>query len=186
MIDCVRCGAATTNPRFCTRSCAAVFNNSTGRTGRPVAKRIDWRCARCNGPAPPERSTCNTCVTHIKANDGSYVDPAVITKGQLVTKDTQKYRRIRDYARRYARPAGVLESCCICGYTLHVECAHIVPIQSYGDDTLIAVINHPSNLCGLCPNHHWEYDNGLLDVQRYLSEHPRRDLHPEPTVRTGT
>ena len=30
--------------------------------------------------------------------------------------------------------------------------------------TTIEEINNINNLIGLCPNHHWEYDNGLLEL----------------------
>lgn len=54
--------------------------------------------------------------------------------------------------------------CAICGYTHHTEVAHIIPVSDFNDDTLISEINSISNLIGLCPNHHWELDNGILII----------------------
>lgn len=46
----------------------------------------------------------------------------------------------------------------------HVEIAHIRAVADFSDEDLLSEINHPDNLVGLCPNHHWEYDNGLLNL----------------------
>lgn len=54
--------------------------------------------------------------------------------------------------------------CCVCGYDKHVEVAHIKPVSDFTDETLIKEINSIDNLIGLCPNHHWEYDNGILKI----------------------
>ena len=40
--------------------------------------------------------------------------------------------------------------------------------KDFDDNNTIAEINDISNLIGLCPNHHWEYDNGLLDLNFYI------------------
>ena len=34
-------------------------------------------------------------------------------------------------------------------------------VADFDDGTLVSEIN---NLIALCPNHHWEYDNGLLEL----------------------
>lgn len=54
--------------------------------------------------------------------------------------------------------------CKICGYDKHIEVAHIKAVSEFSDDTLISEINDINNLVGLCPNHHWEYDHGLLKL----------------------
>lgn len=54
--------------------------------------------------------------------------------------------------------------CAICGYDKHVEIAHIKAVSDFSDETTIREINSVSNLIGLCPNHHWEYDNGLIKI----------------------
>jgi predicted restriction endonuclease len=50
-----------------------------------------------------------------------------------------------------------------------VEVAHIKAVSNFSEDSLISEINDISNLIGLCPNHHWEYDNGLLDISKYIN-----------------
>ena len=54
--------------------------------------------------------------------------------------------------------------CKICGYNKHIEVAHIKAVSEFSDSTLISEINDINNLIGLCPNHHWEYDHGLLKL----------------------
>ncbi|NDG25698.1 MAG: HNH endonuclease [Proteobacteria bacterium] len=47
----------------------------------------------------------------------------------------------------------------LCIYDKHFEVAHIKPISEFSKDTLITIVNDPSNLIPLCPNCHWEFDN---------------------------
>jgi hypothetical protein len=37
-------------------------------------------------------------------------------------------------------------------------------LTSFPLDTPIAVVNDLDNLVGLCPNCHWEFDHGLLQL----------------------
>lgn len=76
----------------------------------------------------------------------------------------QVYSQIRDIARKIFYEHNKQFSCKNCGYNKHIEVCHIKAINSYSDDTKISEINALSNLIGLCPNCHWEFDNGLLDI----------------------
>ena len=90
------------------------------------------------------------------------------TKGDLFAnrKNWQSARgTIQKEARRlyfYNNPS---PKCAICGYTNHVQVAHIKPVSEFSNDTTISIINSITNLIGLCPNHHWEYDNNLIDIK---------------------
>lgn len=53
-------------------------------------------------------------------------------------------------------------SCKNCCYNKHIEVCHIKPLKDFSKDSVMADINHPDNLVGLCRNCHWEFDNGLL------------------------
>lgn len=57
-----------------------------------------------------------------------------------------------------------------CGYDKHVEVCHIKPISEYDLDIKVSEINHKSNIHILCPNCHWEFDNGF----RIVSSNPSR------------
>lgn len=54
--------------------------------------------------------------------------------------------------------------CVKCGYSIHVDVAHVKSVSSFDNSVTIREINSIDNLIGLCPNHHWEYDNGFLKL----------------------
>jgi len=56
------------------------------------------------------------------------------------------------------------KKCKVCGYEKHVEVCHIKSVSSFGENDLITEINSFNNLVGLCPNHHWEFDNGHIKI----------------------
>jgi len=55
--------------------------------------------------------------------------------------------------------------CGICGYSKHVECAHIIAISKTTGSTTVREINDDKNVILLCPNCHWEFDNGSLQIR---------------------
>ncbi len=71
---------------------------------------------------------------------------------------TWLFNLVRSRARSIARELG-MTTCVNCGYDKHVEIAHIHSIADFPIDTLISIVNDPSNLKPLCPNCHWEFDN---------------------------
>lgn len=55
--------------------------------------------------------------------------------------------------------------CCqVCKYDKHYEVCHIKSVSSFLDGAKIEEINSVDNLLALCPNCHWEFDNGLLEI----------------------
>lgn len=60
-------------------------------------------------------------------------------------------------------------SCVMCGYTTYNEACHIKSVASFGDDVTLNVINDPDNLMYMCRNHHWEFDHGLIKINRDVS-----------------
>ena len=70
---------------------------------------------------------------------------------------------IQKHARFIYKKSNKNKSCLKCGYTNHYEVCHIKSVSSFSNDTnVIKKINDVDNLMALCPNHHWEYDNGKL------------------------
>ena len=67
--------------------------------------------------------------------------------------------------------------CQVCDYRVHVELAHIDAISSFPLETTLKAINKEENILVLCPNHHWEFDNGKLDKSLIR---PRNELLPLP------
>ena len=89
------------------------------------------------------------------------------TKGDLFTnrKNWQSARSaIRKYAQTVFFEHNTEHKCAICGYDKHIEVAHIKAVSEFDDNATVGEINAITNLIGLCPNHHWEYDNGLLSL----------------------
>ena len=92
------------------------------------------------------------------------------TKGELFNsrKNWQSARSsIQKLARRVFFENIDKPKCVICGYNKHVEVAHKKPVSEFDDNTLVKDINSINNLVGLCPNHHWEFDNGLLTLENF-------------------
>jgi len=146
---CAQCLQPTNNPRFCSCSCAASFNNK-----RQPRRKLEGSCRSCRTPIRSSRTYCAQC----------WSPKLDVSKGEALTGDTQRYRRIRSQAQCLARALGLTTKCFVCGYTLHVETCHKKPIQAYPLEARLSEINAPVNLVGLCPNHHWEFDHGLLDL----------------------
>lgn len=89
------------------------------------------------------------------------------TKGELIKrrKNYQSFRSdIRADARIAYEKSDRPKCCSICGYDKHYEVCHIKAVSDFSDDTPIPEINSISNLIALCPNHHWEFDNGILHI----------------------
>lgn len=89
------------------------------------------------------------------------------TKGEMISdrKNYQSYRSsVRKLAEKIYTDSGQKKVCAICGYDKHIEIAHIKAVSDFEDSATIAEINSIDNLIALCPNHHWEYDNGLITI----------------------
>jgi HNH endonuclease len=127
--------------RFCSQRCAAFYSHAL----RPkVAK----------PPKPPRKARLSSV-------------PGT-TKSELFAK-RRGYQSARsairhDANRSYDR-SGKPKCCLVCGYSTHIEICHVRPVSQFPGSALIADINASSNLVALCPLHHWEFDNGVLELQ---------------------
>jgi hypothetical protein len=149
MTTCLQCGKETNNPKFCSRSCSASYNNRVS----PKRTRTNT-CKACGTLIVSDRTYCKRCFTK---------DWSKIRKKDLKVKQRyQVHSHIRNLARNAYMKAGLPRKCAICGYDLHIDICHIKPIKDFPDDAYIADINDTSNLIALCKNHHWELDHGLF------------------------
>ncbi len=73
------------------------------------------------------------------------------------------YGRIRDRGRAWNSYRE--QSCQYCGYSTIVEFCHIKPVSKFNWSCTLGEVNAPSNILILCPNHHAEFDRGLLTVE---------------------
>jgi len=154
MNHCLYCGKETTNPKYCSRSCAAQATNRL----YPKRKKRSYFCQKCGTRVPPRRKYCDSCNPH-------RVDWDTVTLGDLQNKRSyQVNSRVRELARRaYSRSERPLR-CAVCGYDKHVDICHIHSISSFSSSATIGEINSLQNLVVLCPNCHWEFDNGLFSL----------------------
>lgn len=148
MNTCLNCGVETTNLKYCSRSCAATINNKKS----PKRKKTKT-CKTCDSKIISLHTYCTFC--------NPFKNPKDITLEEAIYKKHHKssaYALVRSRARKIAKDNNM--NCCeVCGYSKHVEIAHIKSISSFDSNTLISVINDLSNLKALCPNCHWEFDN---------------------------
>ena len=157
-MKCVNCGNETTNPKFCSRSCAAQYNNKMF-----PKRKTDKKCIVCGEPVLSYRH--NRCELHWNEYKesrwknrtiGEYRNrPSVVGK-----HPSWLHAHVRQFARSWLKHMTDLP-CAHCGYDKHVELAHIKDVVSFSDDTLLSEVNSEDNVIQLCPNCHWEFDNLL-------------------------
>lgn len=155
-MKCLYCGNATKNNKFCSQSCAASYNNK-----RSPKKSRSGTCIACGTTILTSRKFCSDCwQTQLSSLNNA-------TLASLSTKAGSRNSyssSIRIQARNIAKRQKKLENCAICGYSKHVECCHIKAVKNFPPSTLVSEVNQISNLIGLCRNHHWELDHGLLSA----------------------
>ena len=150
--------------KYCDISCAARHQppkkyHHKSFKGQPREE----NCRRC-GKKNENRSPffCNPACGSYGLNL-----PLTTTKGELFQGD-RSWQTSRNIITRHARGLFRLSNpslkCAACPYTNHIEVAHIRPVADFPETSTIAEINDPANLIGLCPNHHWEFDNGLWNL----------------------
>lgn len=160
---CFHCGNDTTNPKFCSRSCSASFSNKIPK------RKLSRKCSHCENLVRNYRSTL--CEHHFQTK-------TIEDRSELRSRTLESYYS-RDSLKglhpssRSAHVRGLNRSwnkdmtqrpCVCCGYSKHVELAHIRPISSFPLTATLGEINSRENIATLCPNCHWEFDNGLLEL----------------------
>lgn len=153
MNNCLHCGAATANAKYCSRSHAAIHTNQLA-----PKRRLTRTCAECDTLIPGSRQFC---AVHGKRK----ADYRLMTVAQLKAKDAIKHPSYyRGYLNSITRLLNAHRPriCQICGYNKHVEYCHKQPIKAFPDSTTVQKVSGPENILVLCPNCHWEYDHGLL------------------------
>jgi len=145
---------------FCNSSCAAKYNNPL-KQSRKVVK----YCA-CGTTIGKNAQRCGACVGKAQSIKVRNTERKV-TKGELFARrgSWQSARTgIRRTSARNFDKANRDKTCAICGYDKHIDIAHIKSVSSFPDTATIAEICVADNLVGLCPNCHWEYDHGKLNL----------------------
>lgn len=157
-MNCVQCNKLTNNPKFCSRSCAAIFTNKA----TPKRKRTTvCHISGCDTITKSYRHT--KCEHHWQ----EYLDTRISNKtlGEYRNLLSVKGKHVswrNSHIRLHARAqhkALLKEPCAHCGYSKHVELCHIKPVSEFPDEALVGAVNSRENVIQLCPNCHWEFDN---------------------------
>lgn len=155
MNHCSNCQKETENPKFCSRSCSSSYSNKV----KPKRK-MTKQCKVCQCLIGADHVYCSDCYQNDFLIGDVTIAEAIYTKHHR----SSAYALVRLRARAVGKTLGYTK-CAACGYDKHVEICHIKSISSFPDDTFISIVNRPENLTPLCPNHHWEFDNGLLKLK---------------------
>lgn len=163
--------------QFCNSSCAASYNNKKNPKRKAVTQ---GECLNCktiiefeynkNKQTYKKRQYCNACLDAIKIENltkhknNKLIKYMSKTKGEIKQELKNPFSALRNQARRIYNNSDRPKICSICGYKNHIEIAHKKGIAKFDDNAKISEINNIDNLIALCPNHHWEFDNGLLDL----------------------
>ena len=151
---CANCNEETNNKKFCSQSCSAKYTN----LHRPKSsyRQPEGKCKDCSTPISTSRTYCKSCKPKYIRGD--------ITLKEAIYQELHKssaFALVRSRARGVGKELK-LTKCQKCNYSRHIEICHIKPICEFDENTLLSVINHPSNLLALCPNCHWEHDHPHL------------------------
>ena len=147
---------------FCDRSCAAIYNN------QKYPKRFkESKCKKCDLPIHGGYTYCKPCY-----ENNHYLDNKTLEQAIKNRKDSNRYTGIRWNGRLVYRASNKPKCCCRCGYSKHYEICHIKAIKEFDLNSLVREINSIDNLIALCPNCHWELDNGLLKIGQEGLEPP--------------
>lgn len=148
--------------KFCDKTCSAAHNNRVRVKKSCVPPVRNGVCCLCGGDfqvaQTSRRKRCVAC------DDAKKVEN--LTKGTLF-KLRRNWQSARSSIGRHARltlKAAGTPMTCFCGYATFVEVAHVRAVMDFPDSYTVMEINKVENLRWLCPNHHKEYDAGLLKL----------------------
>lgn len=170
-MNCLNCNKETTNPSYCSRSCAAICTNKlypkkkTKKTcticGKPVAS---FRYSRCPEHHQEYMETRFDYIQHLTLND--YWSKSSVAN----LHPSSKSAHIRILARSHFKDL-IAKPCYNCGYDKHVELCHIKGVRTFDGTAKISEVNSYKNLIQLCRNCHWEFDHNMLtiDLEKYYS-----------------
>ena len=160
------------NPKIC-KNCGNVIKIKDGKKASETRKKVfcDNSCSATynNKVRELKREKKLKEIKPIKQKKEKFEFLLDMTKKELYDRHGV-YHVFRAVIRKHAHYVfnkhTTKKECLICGYSNHVEVCHIKSVSSFGDNDKIRDINSIENLVGLCPNHHWEFDNGKIDISR--------------------
>lgn len=80
--------------------------------------------------------------------------------------ERNKYNGVRSHSRRLISSLKIKLICSCCFFKKGVQICHIIPINSFDENTPLNVVNSLDNLILLCPNCHWLFDHGYNSIEK--------------------
>lgn len=161
---CLGCGIKIKRCNKRCINCFKKYQESLPKKPKTIKNR-KWvtcsKCVDCGKDCSFVSKRCKICHKKYR-NDPKTYDMTLKQAKYKKGFKSSSFALIRSRARNIAKNLGW--NCCrVCGYSKHYEVCHIKPVSDFNEDTLISVVNDPSNLIPLCPNCHWELDHGLMN-----------------------
>lgn len=153
-----------TKNNFCSKSCAAKFNNK-----KFPKRKLTKKCKECKSLISYGRKYCGNCIEQGKHLTGKPVTLSRTIESMINGRtDANRFTNIRKHASLQVRDRK--QECAICKYKKHVENCHVKDIASWPLTATLREVNDPRNLILLCRNCHWELDHDCLevDINKYL------------------
>lgn len=167
-MNCLRCNEETSNPKFCSRSCAATHNNTLYPKRKPESV-----CKSCGEPNTKTRTYCMDCYRKFRASKSAELWENCTLgemKGVGNANAGGRYPYLRTLARRKYELSSRPKECFVCGYDKHYDVAHIKDIERHTETATVAEVNALDNLLALCKNCHWELDKLGLEITMTLED----------------
>jgi len=158
----------------CGKKCGAALamRNRPPRNPKKVStqrvRRVRKIC-KCGNPMSSDLGkTCRACFI-ISIGEQADKRMSALTLGEVKEKgkdykSRHAYQKIRNHAKSVIARDGRPRKCVVCGYDVSVQICHKKPIAQFSNQATVMEINNPLNLILLCRNHHWELDNGYLNL----------------------
>lgn len=164
---------ALTDNKYCSCRCMAIVSNKTHTKRKKVDRPPEKMPPK--GMRARKLRPCNVCGKTVKGYAHAKCKPPV--REVCTLKDAQDRACLNgkhpSWRNSYVRTMGRAlnkdlsrSGCQVCGYSTHIEYAHIRPITDFPEDSLLSMVNHPDNMLILCRNHHWEFDHGVLSIDQ--------------------
>lgn len=159
--------------RFCSAKCVSFW--------QAELRRVTKICNRCQtNPTTNKHGYCQDCKK--SGYDRRKFDWDVTTLNDLKTSYNlhQYHAKLRGMARSEFMRHNSKPKCAVCAYELHIDVCHIIAIKDFPLTATISQVNHKNNLVALCRNHHWEFDNGYINLPEITSSAPPQGIEPCP------
>lgn len=154
------------NRKFCSISCSTIYNNK--KCKKIKTKRL---CTKCGASVKSYRNSL--CEKHQK----EYLETRFEFIKELSLDDywkrkslenlhiSSKNAHIRGLCRSWLKHL-IKKPCANCGYDKHVELCHIKALKNFSPDSKLKEVNSEENVIQLCPNCHWEFDKGFINIEK--------------------